>query len=496
MENLLAIDIHDDCVSGVMLDIDQKIAVVSGFGVAIAKDGAIAEALQDVIRQTGFTEGSCRLSVGAEKCFFRNLLLPFVDKRKVAKVLPFEIEELTSHRIDDLHLDYLYSEMNGEGTEILAAMLDKSFVAETISNFQAEGLDPEILGISGLQTAAVLVSVTGLKTFVVLDISFKQTTLIFVDNGKIVLVRSLAVDAEDIAGFTLLDDGYTVEVKHPEKIEEVVHRLVLPVKQTLLSVGRSDLLEKRGPCFVNGGVGLYPNLFEKLKNTLSLEIQACDIARQPLVKIEPSENMSWNPAIMNRALALATWRKKGCSILNFRKGDFKKQASLKNIQKIVMATVVPLGVLSLGIFFFLLWEFNELENRRDTLKDEVTAVFHEAMPGVTRIADPVKQLQIKINETRDVYRSGSKGGENIGKLMLLSELSTRIPENLPILITRLVADQDDIRIKAETKDFNTVDNVKKELEKSIYFKSVTISSANLAPKGGEVRFELKLELQQ
>ena len=160
-----------------------------------------------------------------------------------------------------------------------------------------------------------------------------------------------------------------------------------------------------------------------------------------------------------------------------------------------MATVVPLGVLSLGVFLFLFWEFNELENRRDTLKNEVFAVAQQAMPEAKIIRYPLKELTVKINETREVYRSGGKGGGNLGKLTLLSELSSRIPENLPIVITRLVADQDDIRIKAETKDFNTVDNVKKELEKSEYFKSVTISSANLAPKGGEVRFELKLALQ-
>ncbi|WP_136806698.1 PilN domain-containing protein [Desulfosediminicola flagellatus] len=495
MENLLAIDIHDDCVSGVMLDIDQKISVVSGFGVAIAKEGGVAEAVQDVIRQTGFKDGACRLSVSAENCFFRNLLLPFVDKRKVAKVLPFEIEELTSHRIQDLHIDYLFSEIESKGTEVLAAMVDKGFVADTLATFQAEGLDPELFGVSGLQTAAVLASVTGLKRFVLLDISFKQTTLILINNGKIALVRSLGVDAEDIAGFSLADDGCTVDVKNPEKINEVVRRLVLPVKQTLLSVGHAALLEKGGPCFVNGGVGLDPELFGQLKEALPLDIQACDIARQPLVKIEPSESMPWNPAMMNRALALATYNRKGCAVLNFRKGDFKKQPSLKNIRKIVMATVVPLGVLSLGVFLFLFWEFNELENRRDTLKNEVFAVAQQAMPEAKIIRYPLKELTVKINETREVYRSGGKGGGNLGKLALLSELSSRIPENLPIVITRLVADQDDIRIKAETKDFNTVDNVKKELEKSEYFKSVTISSANLAPKGGEVRFELKLALQ-
>ena len=58
----------------------------------------------------------------------------------------------------------------------------------------------------------------------------------------------------------------------------------------------------------------------------------------------------------------------------------------------------------------------------------------------------------------------------------------------------MVADMDTLRLKAITGDFNTVDNVQKELEKSPYFADVTISSANQSIKGDEVNFELKLEL--
>jgi outer membrane translocation and assembly module TamA len=58
----------------------------------------------------------------------------------------------------------------------------------------------------------------------------------------------------------------------------------------------------------------------------------------------------------------------------------------------------------------------------------------------------------------------------------------------------MVADMNTIRLKAVTGDFNTVDNVQKELEKSQYFSDVVISSANQSVQGDEVNFELKLEL--
>lgn len=496
MDNLLAIDIHDDCVSGVLLEYGPKITVVRGYAVASAKDSSFAEAIASIIHQTGYEQGDCRVAVSAEKFFFRNLVLPFADTRKIEKILPFELEELTSFALDTLHLDFLASASKDDTTSIVAAMVDKDYFLETLAQLAAHGLDPEIFAVSGLQTAAALLAMGPERdSFVVLDISFNETTLILVDGGRIALVRSLAVNAEKLAGFTISPTDAKVLVAKPEQMSEIVRQVNLPLQQTLISVGRSHLVSKDIPCFINGGVGLYPAVFEQLKKALPLDVLPCNIAKQPLLKVEPSDELPWNPSIMNKALALALWKKKDCPIFNFRKGMYKKQPSLKILRKNLMAAAIPLCLICIGVIGFLWWEYSELAKRRDMLNNEIISIFHEALPEATKVVNPVQQLRVKIDEVRDINRTGSDGGASITKVALISELSSRIPQNLPIHISRLVADQNDLRIKAETSDFNTVDNVKRELEKSDLFKSVEISSANMAPKGGEVRFELKLEFR-
>lgn len=494
-DNLLAIDIHDDCVSGVLLELGQKVGVIKGYGVFSMRDGSLSEAVAGILRQTGFTQGDCRISIDAEKILFRNLTLPFADARQIAKVLPYELEELTSRKIGDFHLDFL-SSVNADGeTDIVAAMVERGEFVDTLAQFAGAGLDPEIFAISGLQTAAVLAAMyTDVKTFLVLDVSFRQATILVVEGGRICLVRSLSVDAEATACFELSSSDARVTMKLPEQSAAIVRQLIPPVQQTLLSIGRADLFEQNVPCFVNGSVGLFPAVFELLKKELVFEVLPCNLSEQRLLKIEPAESeLPWNPALMNRALALAVWKRSDCPIFNFRKGDFRKQPSLKNLKKGVLAAAIPLAIICVGLVGFFWWEYNELVKRRDILRDQIEAVFHETLPEVTRVVNPVQQLQAKITETADFYRSGSQGHVNINKLTLLAELSGHIPETLPIRITRLVADQNDVRILAETSDFNTVDNVKKALEKSDIFRSVVISSANLSPKGGGVRFELKLE---
>lgn len=496
MENLLALDIHDDCVSGVLLEFGQKITVVRSYGLASLRASSLAEAVAAVIERTGHTQGECRVAIGTERFFFRNLVLPFVDDRKVAKVLPFELEELTSSRIDELHLAYISSNGNHEGTDIVAGMLDKGYLTKTLAELGSVGQDPEIVAVSGLQTAAALVAMNpATPTFVVLDISFKQTTLILVDKGRIALVRSLGLDAETLAGFSLSLADARVEASAPGRIPEIVQRLILPVQQTLLSVGRSYLFEEHAPCFINGAVGLYQDLYEQLGKELELEVRPCNIAGRPLLKVEPVEHLPWNPAIMNRALALGLWKRRDCPILNFRGGPFRKRTSLKKLRKNLAVVAAPLGLICLGLVGFFWWEYSGLAKQRDGMSAEIAAIFQETLPEVNRIVNPVQQLQVKIDESRKLYHAGGGGRGGNHQLDLLAELSSRIPQTLPIRISRLVADQNDVRISAETSDFNVVDNVKRELEKSAYFSSVVISSANLAPKGGEVRFELRLELR-
>ena len=140
------------------------------------------------------------------------------------------------------------------------------------------------------------------------------------------------------------------------------------------------------------------------------------------------------------------------------------------------------------------YTYSKLHAEQETLRQQITAVFKETLPEVTRIVNPLQQLQVKNNAITATYSPGGTGGAGYTIIDLLTELSVRIPAEQEVKVVRMVADADTIRLKAVTGDFNTVDNVQKELEKSPYFENVTISSANQSIKGDEVNFELKVEL--
>ena len=57
----------------------------------------------------------------------------------------------------------------------------------------------------------------------------------------------------------------------------------------------------------------------------------------------------------------------------------------------------------------------------------------------------------------------------------------------------MVIDPETVRISGETDTYDTVDNLKNNLEPSQYFNNVTISSANLDKTGKKVNFEIKMQ---
>ncbi|WP_136796470.1 type II secretion system protein GspL [Desulfosediminicola ganghwensis] len=492
MDNLLAIDFQSDWATAVLLEVGQRARVVRSYGVCSTVDRPLEEVVADLVRQTGYSTGDCRVGIGAELCSYRNLSLPFTDRRKVAKVLPFELEEISIQGIADQHYDVLLNPVGNEKTEILAAMVESRIMDEYLAALASAGLDPELFGIGGVEVALHLIS-TGVERALLLDIGLRCATMIAIDDSQIILIRPIDCDAEAIAGLTMSEPGGVV-VSQPEKVAKIADHLSPVLMQTLYSIGRSYFLEGDVACRVNGVIGLLPDLFQKLADILPFEVTAYDAGDQPLLKIEPQATLAWNPPLMNRVLALATIKGKGSEGINFRTGTFRRKYAFKDVRKKLLAVAIPLSVVLVGFIGFAIWEISELKGRREGLQTEITRVFNETLPEVTRVVNPVQQLQVKIDETRKLYSTGPDGTQRLSTLTLLAELSRLIPANMQIRITRLVADLDDVRIKAETTDFNTVDNVKKELEKSAYFKSVTISSANLAPRGGEVRFELKLEL--
>ena len=131
--------------------------------------------------------------------------------------------------------------------------------------------------------------------------------------------------------------------------------------------------------------------------------------------------------------------------------------------------------------------------RLDQLKAETTALFQQNFPEVTRVVDPVQQFRSKIAEAKRLAtasRNAASGGSVLG---VMKDLSERVPEASGFVITALVFDGNKVDIRGEATGFDAAETIKKELETTGRYESISVSSSNVK-QGNRMEFELKTTL--
>jgi type II secretory pathway component PulL len=135
-------------------------------------------------------------------------------------------------------------------------------------------------------------------------------------------------------------------------------------------------------------------------------------------------------------------------------------------------------------------DYHTVSKRHDQLQQEITAVFKNTFPEVTRIVEPAQQMKVKLREAKESMVLPTDSSVHGAVVDVLRDIALRIPKTADVDVANLIIDEDRVRLKGLTDKFKTVDAVKNGLQESGYFKDVAIASAQLDRTGNRVRFEL------
>lgn len=494
-KQLFSLDIRNDLVAGVMLSQARNVRVVSACSMAIVGSRSTDQAVSEVVEQIGYSQEPCYVSFGAENFFFRNLQLPFSDRKKVSKMLLYELEESAPVSIRNLIVDYVASETSEDGAKIVAAMCERNFLAERLAFLKSVSIDPEKVGIGTLHTVMNMTLDKGSPDdFVYIDIGLQRATVIPVVARHIHFIRSLIFDPGVQAGFHYQQQEKNILVDRPEFIQNVLQNFGVALKQTLLTMSMVDVDYQSLPFLFSGPVAMMDESRHYFEETLGVKCLQYNILQQPLLKLDPTVRDEWVPGIMDHALAQAIIAPKEGNCINLRTGEFAKTDRTRNLRK-------GLAWSGLGVFLLLVVALSLLfidvslnKKKKQALDQEIMAVFTKTLPNVQRVVNPLQQLETRVQELKRSSFQGDKKSNRKSMMALLSELSSRIPSSLSIKISRLLIDKNGLLLKGTTNNYNSVDSMKKKLEESPFFKSVTINSSNLVPKSSDIRFELKVEI--
>lgn len=490
-QRLLSLDIRAEVVCAVMLARSKKTPMVVSCGISVPVGDNALQALEEVLQQVKYNGEPCRVSFGAEHFYFRNLTFPFGDKRKIDKILAIELEDQVLVNMDDVIADSLVTGQKEDSAAVVAAMVDRSFLRRRLAELAALGIDPNIVAVSSVQTALQLARNKKEKDFVLLDVGCRRFTMFVMAAGRMRLVRTMVfADGRD-ANFTIDRNSQQVSARRPDRIAETYKTMGKDINHTLFALedAKFDL-----PIYLTGALAGVKESTQQLKKNLGRRVILCDQAGID-IEIGPGSGL-WRADLMTAPLALGIRASKKQSGFNFRKEEFAKKPSLGKYRKLAPQVGISLAVVLVLAIAYLWNDYHTRKNQLQTLEHQSREIFSETLPEVSRIVDPVQQLTVKIRELKKGALGDNVLERDVRVLDMLAELSEKIPETLQVQIVRMVVDDQGLLVRGLTDNFNSVDGLKKVLEKSDYFSSVTINSANLASRGTGVRFELKLELNR
>jgi Tfp pilus assembly PilM family ATPase len=484
-QKILGLDIGDSAVKAVLVarNLTGHSKIIAADIVSIEEAGDLNTALDHLFEKSIYRDTSCVLSLPAKALSYRNVRLPFRDKKRIEQTIAYELEPLIQLPIDNIYFDYIKHIDQGESV-ITAVTVDKSFLDERLKLLAGYIKNITMIDADAVACALrLLAKEVYQETFILLDVGMKNTVAVFVDKGKIVQMRYFS-----FGGSQLTDKGAHFSAELKNTVEYLIW-------QGIMAKYPSRIV-------LTGGGALLEGIEEGLSESLSIPVEKFDVLETDSIRIDEAVRERWPSMVMNQAAALATRSVDENVGFNFKRRILAAKRSFDEVKKeIRWVSVAVLIIVCLGITDGYL-DYRVSKSKLDQIKRDVIAEFKKHSPETKNIREPVAQkalsmLKTSIEEAKKVTAGITLSQSDAIAIILdiLKEVSSITPASAELLISTFSFENGVISIKGEAKNFDAVDVVKNELIKSKYFKSVQIGAANLMKQGERVEFELRIEIR-
>ncbi|RLC28094.1 MAG: hypothetical protein DRH37_09980 [Deltaproteobacteria bacterium] len=495
---ILGLDISSNYITAV-----QVASTLKGYQVtmcchaSIKGSDGLGNALESIFTQPGLKSDICLCSIPAENFSYRNLYLPFHDPKKIRQTLPFEIETMVPYPVEDLLVDFTVID-RADQTEVLTAAVKKEVISDLLDGLRSRGVDPDVMEIRCVPTVLWLLGQEKTpEDGLFLQMDGRKNTLVMFLKKRLVLVRAFTLnDVPDIPALSDETPRLNEEKRSSGQPVPPYHTLFTQVKNTVHSFAvRNNRDIHPEIIFYSGLWAGVPDTQQALTRLFDVPAEAVDPANSEKVVMEADVALSWDPALMGNALALALKDARQGQGFNFRKDIFEKKKHYFGSGKEVRRTCVFLIILLCFLIANAGTDYYFLKKRYEAVNRNITEIFRKTLPEMKKIprGKEVDVMRSEIDKLKKSSVSLQIPTGNRGVLDLLKDISERIPKSLTVRITRMVIDMEAVRISGTTDTFNTVDKIKSGLASLPCFSTAVINSAKLDRSGKRVEFEIKLD---
>jgi type II secretion system protein L len=417
----------------------RKTELVDSFSQAFVTDAELVDILKQKARDWA---GAKIISAIPGRLFSQRVLtLPFADRKRVEKALPFEVEDVVPFDLGDIVIDHLVlggsAAKKDAETQVLCMMLPKAVLRRHLELLAEAGIDPQVIvpSYAGLSAVAnMMPKDTAPFLLCGSDVCFRH-------DGTLKALRSFS-DSQSTGG--LYHVLQALETEQKEKLE----------KAALL---------------IDDGAA---------RAVLAEAGMAVDLVIPEINGKKAQDPVSLGVALLDE--------------LNFRKGEFAFRVAdegtrrRKRMLLITGAVAAMLLIVNIGV------KYSIVQSGYGKLDTEIKEVYRQAVPDGKPAADPVRQLRDKLNEAKKRFGALGSGTSALDVMKVVTDV---IPKEVRVGFTEFVLEGERLKLQGEASSFEAVDKIKAELQKSPLFADVTVQDTRMGVDN-KVKFRFDIKLRQ
>ena len=417
----------------------RRTELVDSFSQPFATDAELVDILKD--RSKDWAGAKIISSIPGHLFTQRTLTLPFADRKRIEKALPFEVEDAVPFDLGEVVLDHL---MLGStvgkkdaASQVLCMMLPKTVLRQHLDLLSSAGLDPQVIvpSYAGLSAVAkMLPPDTGALLLCGPDLCFRQ-------NGVLKTLRSFS-GSRSTSGLRHILQA--LETEHKEKVEKAALLINDEVARAVLA--EAGMAVELVIPEING---------KKAQDPVSLGIALLDD-------------------------------------VNFRRGEFAYRVADEGARRRMRTLIIAGAVAALLFTVNIAVKFSVVQSGYGKLDAEIKEIYRQTFPDGKPSADPVRQMRGKMSEAKKLFGALGSG---TSALDVMKTVTDGIPKEVRVIFTEFVLEGDRLRLQGEVQSFDSVDKIKAELQKSPLFTDVTVQDTRMGVDN-KVKFRFEMKLKQ
>jgi type II secretion system protein L len=418
----------------------RRTELVDSFSQPFATDAELVDILKE--RSKDWAGAKIVSSIPGHLFSQRILTLPFADRKRIEKALPFEVEDLVPFDLGDVVLDHLVlggatAKKKDTETQVLCMLLPKLLLRQHLDLLVGAGIDPHVIvpSYAGLSAVAKMMPQdTGSLLLCGSDMCFRH-------DGVLKALRSFS-GSQSTGG--LRHVLQSLETEHKGKVEKAMLLIDDEAARAVLSEAgvAVDLVVPE----ING---------KKAQDPVSLGIALLDD-------------------------------------VNFRKGEFAYHLADEGTRRKRRMLIIAGAVAALLFIVNIVVKFSIVQSGYGKLDAEIKEVYRQTFPDGRPAADPVRQMRDKINESKKLYGALGSGSS---ALDVMKTVTDGIPKEVRVGFNEFILEGDRLKLQGEASSFESVDKIKAELQKSPLFANVTVQDTRMGVDN-KVKFRFEIKLKQ